>query len=221
MKYLENIGLENISKLINQSELGGGLALHGRVETYSMKRTTDEKKHAKQLESKLMTEARAPNDGTPKQIPEKVIKLPYVDLVQTLNAAQSDFDFSQLQPESFRFLPMSEAVQTINNSLAELTVRCPAFLVEMWKEIDTAMEHTLSVSCEAYILVDSSQVDDLEDGIVWSYHYFFCSKDARRICYFTVNARSSYRDGCHSDDDDEDMDVDIEEINSEESEDGY
>ena len=53
MKYLEHLGLETISNIISSTELSGGLLLHGRVEIYSTKKTVDDKKHSKMLESKL------------------------------------------------------------------------------------------------------------------------------------------------------------------------
>lgn len=210
MKYLEHMGLENLSNLLDHAELGGGLALHGRVEIYSTKRSTEEKKLAKQLESKLSPDIRCPSDGTPKGTSSPEKSKPHLNLVQTLNAAQLDHDFSQLTPESFISTELSEVVHAINGHLAELTVRSPAFLSDFWKEVNGAMDGSLS-SCEVYRLADTSIVDDLEDGVVWSLLCFFCSKELKRICYLHLSASSKFRSPAEhmdSDAEDDDMDVD-------------
>lgn len=238
MKYLEHIGLEQISHELTHSQLGGGLALQGRIEIYSTKRSTEEKKLAKQLESKILSESlQRPPPGSPsdtttnsqnnnnnsqnmssspssKDNADKVVVVPgvFLNLIQTLNAAQLDHDFSQLTADSFVLVPLSEAIQTVNSYLAELTVRSPTFLHYLWKEVNESMDSQLS-ACEVYRLADANLVDDLEDGIVWSFHYFFCSKELKRICYFRVNASSKFRKGLDygdsdaEEDEEEGMDV--------------
>eukprot|EP01039_Chlorochromonas_danica_P004280 gene4279-4700_t len=246
MKYLEHIGLERISHELTHAQLGGGLALQGRIEIYSTKRSTEEKKLAKQLESKILSEVQRPPPpplGSPsannvnvtttatatatapspspssKDSDKAVVAVPgggsgtvILNLIQTLNAAQLDHDFSQLTADSFLLVPLAEAIQTVNSYLAELTVRSPTFLHSLWKEVNESMDSQLS-GCEVYRLADVSLVDDLEDGIVWSFHYFFCSKELKRICYFRVNASSKFRKGLDygdsdaEEDEEEGMDV--------------
>lgn len=212
MKYLEHLGLERISNLIDHCELSGGLALKGRCEIYSTKRSTEEKKLAKQIESKLVSEVKSSSDGIPKprDSPEKA--LPHLNLIQTLNATQLDHDFSQLPAESFVPIPVSDAVHIINSHLAELTVRNPAFLSELWKEVNGAMDNTLQ-KCDVYTLKDASIIDDVEDGVMWAFHYFFCSKELKRVCYFRASAATKFRHGndyMDSDAEDDNMEVDQE-----------
>lgn len=213
MKYLEHMGLESVSNLLSAAEFSGGLLLHGRVEIYSTKKTGDDKKHSKLLESKLASNDQHPDHvfripsvlpppqtspevttgkSTPESEAKKTRKL-LVDLIQTLNAAQLDHDFSELSPDSFAVVPLQDAMNAINAFLAEMTVQRPLFMSQLWKEINHALSEQLN-QCEVYVLTDSTYLDDLEDGILSSFHYFFCHKELRRMCYFTCHTTSKFRE---------------------------
>lgn len=253
MKYLEHLGLEHISSVLNTTEFSGGVSLHGRVEIYSTKKSVDDKKHSKFLESKFANADALSNPSTPTVIPKEISSGPsasaavdtspdkqnltpseleakktrrmLVDLIQTLNAAQLDHDFSELSHESFERVTISEAMNFINNYLAEVQVKQPLFITSLWKEIDNALSNTLC-SCEVYKLADESYSEDLEEGITSSFHYFFCNKDLKRLCYFTCHTTCKYRKYSNgsfgSGDDDEEMDVDQrEEHSSREEEESY
>lgn len=197
MKYLENLSLEKISKNLNQTEIGGGLLLTGRIEMYSTKKTSDDKKYSKMLESKLRSSSITGEEISPqaeigvkhfeRSENTKHVRKLLLDLIQTLNAAQMDYDFSQLTIDDFRNTPLQDAIQFINSQLAEITVVHPNFINNMWKDIALAFDDQLQ-NCEAYYLLDSSDIDDLDEGYIWSFHYFLCSKELKRICYFTCNA---------------------------------
>ena len=36
-------------------------------------------------------------------------------------------------------------------------------------------------------------MNEMEEGVTWSLHYFCCNKEHRRICYFSCLAVSKYR----------------------------
>mmetsp|Transcript_49367 Transcript_49367/g.97666 ORF Transcript_49367/g.97666 Transcript_49367/m.97666 type:complete len:231 (+) Transcript_49367:77-769(+) len=188
MKYLENLALENLTKSITNRELGGGLVVHGRVETYSTKKAGDDKKQSKLLESKF-----ADNINGDVSKPDVTLKTKKVlgDLIQTMNCSMVDYDFSELSPDSFAQVPMNEAVQCINSYLAEITVSSPSFINDMWRDISESMVSL--AQCEVYKLVDGSFIDEVESGTVWSFNYFFCSKELKRVLYFTCMATSKYR----------------------------
>ena len=195
MKYLENLALENLTKTITKRELGGGLIIQGRCETYSTKKAGDEKKQSKILESKFADNSSA--NGSPHAKSDVTLKTKKVlgDLIQTMNCSMVDYDFSELTPDSFAQVSVTEAVQAINSHLAEITVSSPCFLNDMWRDISDAMVNINQ--CEVYKLVDSSFVDEDESGIVWSFNYFFCSKELKRVLYFTCMATSKYRKVCN------------------------
>jgi hypothetical protein len=190
MKYLENLALENLTKAITNRELGGGLVIHGRCETYSTKKAGDDKKQSKMLESKF---ADSSSSGAASKSDVTALKTKKVlgDLIQTMNCSMVDYDFSELTPDSFAQVNINEAVQSINSFLAEITVSSPSFINDMWREISDAMVNL--AQCEVYKLVDTSVIDEVESGTVWSFNYFFCSKELKRVLYFTCMATSRYR----------------------------
>lgn len=207
MKYLENLALENLTKSITNRELGGGLIIQGRCETYSTKKAGDEKKQSKILESKFADSGSPTTTNAKFDVSLKTKKV-LGDLIQTMNCSMVDYDFSELTPDSFAQVSATEAVQTINSHLAEITVASPNFINDMWRDISDAMVNLSQ--CEVYKLVDSSFIDEVESGTVWSFNYFFCSKELKRVLYFTCMATSKYRKvdllgmGDESDDEEDD-----------------
>ena len=189
MKYLENLALENLTKSITNRELGGGLVVQGRCETYSTKKAGDDKKQSKILESKF-AENSVFNVNAKSDVSLKTKRV-LGDLIQTMNCSMVDYDFSELTPDSFAQVNTAEAVQCINSYLAEITVSSPSFINDMWRDISDAMVNL--AQCEVYKLVDSSFIDEVESGTVWSFNYFFCSKELKRVLYFTCMATSKYR----------------------------
>lgn len=192
MKYLENIALENISKEINSCEFGGSLLLRGRVEVYSTKKTSDDKKHSKLLLSKHSVES---SPGSICSEDSNLFKS-LMDLIQTLNAAQLDHDFSQLTLASFTRLKVQEAIYQINSKLSEVTLQNPMFLHTLWKEFDNALDNHV-YDCDVFALTDPNYVNNVDDGVHWSFHYFFYAKDVKRIGY--LNCQAVYKHRCFPD----------------------
>lgn len=214
MKFLETVGLENLSNFLTGKEIGT-LALHSRIEVYSTKRTTEEKKQTKLLESRIFqegsrerSESTSSVDPTAASKDRKTRKL-LVDIIRTLTIAHTDYDCSLITADSFEEVPASLAIQQISVQLAELTLQHPDCLSTMWREINEAMGNQLQFS-QVYALRDSSLVEE-DESVAWSLRYFFCSDEQRRVLYFSCSARSKYRlrqelmeDSMDSDDDEND-----------------
>eukprot|EP01038_Epipyxis_sp_PR26KG_P014363 gene14363-19265_t len=181
MKYLENISLENLTNSLRNKELGGGLVITGKVELYSTKKVGEEKKSSKLLG----------NSVNNTELDNKTKKL-LIDLIQTLNASFCDHDFSMLTVESFAQVSFNETIQTINTYIAEMTVTSPNFINNLWKNINESMSGNLN-NCEIYKLSDGAIIDEDDNNSYWSFHYFFCNKELKRICYFTCTAFSKFR----------------------------
>lgn len=187
MKYLEHMGLEAISSALGKKEIGGGLLLSGRVEIYSTKKTGDDKKQSKKIEESLLRQRSNSFSGAEKKT-QKLL----VDLIQTLILTHTDYDCSRMSADDFDPTTANEAVQRISSALAEVTVREPDFLLQLWREVDEAMGKQLRQT-EAFVVRDTSCFEDPEDEPVWALHVFFCHKELRRICYFACSARTKYR----------------------------
>lgn len=183
MKYLENLSLETISNSLTNREIGGGLIINGRIEVYSTKKAGNDKKESKMLESKLS------EGGANVKTPKKLL----VDLIQTMNASMIDYDFSDISPDSFSLVNVNDAVQHINSHLSQLSSDSNYFISNMWKNILECLGVTTLVNtCEVYKLSESTVIDE-EVDMVWSFNYFFCCKEMKRICYFSCSATSKFR----------------------------
>jgi hypothetical protein len=196
MKFLENVTLENLSSKLSDRELGGGLILNGRVEVYSTKRSGDDKKILKLLNTKNcdICEENFNKKSTENSFfSNKVTKKLLLDLIQTLNASSLDYDFSELSHDSFVQVTFNDAVQDINSRLVELTLKNFNFINVMWKDIEECMGQALS-QCEVFTLSVGTVLDEEEDeSSVWSFNYFFCNKELKRICFFKCIATSKFR----------------------------
>jgi hypothetical protein len=134
-------------------------------------------------------------------------------LIATLNASHPDYDFSHiLRPSDFRKERSLRAIMNnIDNTLQNLRPKqtaamnylspptlsnsAPAGLgtnteiwsQNMWKLIDKEMglRH-----CEKYTYVPDDDPFDGEEGAIWSMHYFFFSKEKKRVCYIYLRGFS-------------------------------
>lgn len=188
MKYLENIELENLTKsFLTGKELGGTQVLNGRCEVYSTKKAGDDKRQSKVLEQKLVeNNAIAAGDSSMLKSTTKL----FVDLIQTLNASLTDYDFTELKPESFTQIGCADVVHHVNSHIAELTAERSTFLADMWRSIDNSIGGL--GKCEAFQLIDDPFADEMLT--VWSFHFFLHNKELKRICYFSCAASAK----CHN-----------------------
>ena len=134
-------------------------------------------------------------------------------LVATLNASHEDYDFSHLlKPSDFkRQRSILPAMNTLDTTLYNLRPRhintdrpkhwtCtvsptgPAAIgggetwsPRMWKLVDSEMDLK---SCSVYSCEPEEDIWDLEDGALWTYHYFFFNKKMKRVCYIWLQGSS-------------------------------
>jgi hypothetical protein len=145
MKYLENLNLESLSEELSSTELGGGLKLAGRIEVYSTKKSGEEKKSSKILESKILSSKNEEISNAMTSEDKKVRRI-LIDLIQTLNASQVYHDFSDLSFDAFHEIPVNVAIQKINSHLAEVTLQKHDFINHLWKEINATLDGQLHKS---------------------------------------------------------------------------
>lgn len=220
MKYLENIGLENLTQFLRGKEFGGQL-LNGRIEVYSQKKAGTDKygKEAKELVNKMEQQQEEKKAGVSSE--SSLQGSLFIDLVQTLNASLGpDYSFSALKPEDFTVLSVGDAIRDVNEHLAELTAERSTFLSDMWKEIDSAIGGINK--CECFRLNSCPFREELPT--MWSFHYLFHSKDVKRIGFFSCVAITKTRKSSiaffDDDDDEDDMQIDDDDADDMEDADG-
>ena len=134
-------------------------------------------------------------------------------LIATLNASHPDYDFSHfLRPSDFKKERSLRGIMAnIDSTLQNLRPRqtpANAFLAppvlsvsapmangmnsdvwspRMWNLIDKEMGLR---QCEKYSYVPDDDPFDGEEGAIWSVHYFFFSKERKRVCYLYLRGLS-------------------------------
>lgn len=105
------------------------------------------------------------------------------DLILTLNASFPDYDFSTVKPSQFEKLKIETVRKRIYERLSELASfkAQKDWLVEMWMAVNDVIALR---ECDVY-----SFEEDIDEGALWSFHYFFVNKSLRRIVLFTCSER--------------------------------
>ncbi|XP_031564077.1 repressor of RNA polymerase III transcription MAF1 homolog [Actinia tenebrosa] len=112
-------------------------------------------------------------------------------LISTLNASfQPDYDFSNAKSEEFSLEPCLQVViDNINANLsASMGENFTGLKVAMWSAIDEEIQLN---DCDIYSYNPDLDSDPYgEEGILWSFNYFFYNKKMKRILFFTCKASS-------------------------------
>lgn len=206
--------LTNLSS--NQSPLNVQL----RVEIYSCKLVTNEKRLYKQLNgdpendphklealsppescsyscspSKLYSKSLTSEEGDGKeQMCDTISRKTLFYLIATLNASFGpDYDFSKAKAEEFSREPNHNWVM---NAIDANFLSSPAhqsysvLKSQLWQAIDTAIN---MVECEIYSYNPDLNSDPYsEDGCLWSFNYFFYNKKLKRVLFFTCRSTSNH-----------------------------
>lgn len=125
-------------------------------------------------------------------------------LIATLNASHSDYDYSHvLRPTDFRReRSLKKVMNTLDMTLHNLrphlrddgTPSPPsdsfsgsysssagtAWGPRMWKTIDEEMSLN---DCAIFSYSPEDDMNDDDDGAIWSHNYFFFNKQRKRVCY--------------------------------------
>ncbi|KAI8910727.1 Maf1 regulator-domain-containing protein [Powellomyces hirtus] len=202
MKYLTDFeSLENINNQLSCIDTGD-CRIFGRVEAYSCKNTDDDKRLKRHVDEKYPAEVpleigswQSPNSPSSPHhgiLNDRVTRKTFFYLLATLNAAFPDYDFSDLNPDSFSKVPSTLVANTVNTTLlVHLGIDSAAHAVgaKIWAAIDEAI--SLS-ECEMYSFnPDGDEEPDAEEqGNLWSFYYFFTNRRQKRIVFFTARAVS-------------------------------
>lgn len=76
----------------------------------------------------------------------------------------------------------SHVIHKINSMLSELSADNEDFLMDMWRCLDSSMDIS---KCDAYSYQPPPNEDPFTPSKLWSFHYFFLSREKERILYFT------------------------------------
>jgi len=111
-------------------------------------------------------------------------------LIATLNATHSNHDFTSLSPQSFRRERTRAVVHTLTHILPPTN---PAALAQLLSLLDTEMDWKPNGSnseCSVYSVDESTMMDALPVGTVWSTTLFWMNKKLKRVLFLGVQGRS-------------------------------
>jgi hypothetical protein len=134
-------------------------------------------------------------------------------LIATLNASHPDYDFSyNLKPSDFRReRSLRSVMNTLDTTLFNLQPKPPTFNgpphwtseitpasgitpnptqkwgPRMWRAIDKEMDLK---ECSIYTYRPDEDPYDEEEGVIWSFDYFFFNKIRKRVCYIYLRGLS-------------------------------
>jgi len=189
-----------------------GRIIEGKLEPFSCKKGTSDKKLSKSLEDQYAHELAT----SPKIECSSVSSSPLgsmsdpstrrllINLITTMNASFPDYDFSNLRPDQFQsFSTTAEAVNIANKKLSEsVEIEHPGFLGEMWSAIEESIKLE---ECEIFSYVPDMESDPFSEGNLWSFNFFFHNKNMKKILYMTCLARSVGDDSLEYAEDEYDM----------------
>jgi len=113
------------------------------------------------------------------------------DLILTLNASFPDYDFSNIKPNQFEKVKMSDVRKNIRQNLSEFASQrsSPNFLEELWNAVNDVIDlKEATVYSFDYEFVED---DDSANNSLWNFHYLFVNKSMRRIVFFTCSEEIS------------------------------
>jgi len=113
------------------------------------------------------------------------------DLILTLNASFTDYDFSNIKPNQFQKVKMADVRKNIRQNLSEFASQrsSPNFLEELWNAVNDVIDlKETNVYCFDY---EFAEDDDSANNSLWNFHYLFVNKSVRRIVFFTCSERIS------------------------------
>ena len=110
-----------------------------------------------------------------------------VNLIGTLDASFPDYDFQETKPEQFIVQDLQSVANKVNTCLDELSkVEGESrLLADLWDSIDAVVDLS---KCEIFSYTPDANDDPFSDGALWSFNYFFFSKQKQKICYLTCVA---------------------------------
>jgi hypothetical protein len=194
MKYLDVPSFGALSSAL--SVINGDQQILCQIEAYSCKNAGADKKNLKQYSQEVplndMQFLSPPQTAASPPSPQfsMISRKTLYFLLATLNAHFSDYDFTHTSAQCFTREPRVEFVASaVNHSLHEVVgARYNEMKERLWAELDATIELSNS---EIYSYIPQANSDPFyEDGVLWSFNYFFFNLKLRRIVFFSCRSMS-------------------------------
>jgi len=212
MKYLENSNLETLGEILSTSEDNLDGRLEARIESYSCKLTSEDKKmfgrqtikrgvspHELAALSPPTTCSVSPptrartwsTSSTEGGMVGACSRKTLFYLISTLNHSYgADYDFTSAQSDEFSHEPSTAWVKNFIDSTltaAAHSTYTPLVKAQLWSALEAEI---CPNDCEIYAYNPDNDPNDDEPS-VWSFSFFFYNRRLKRILYFSVRSIAS------------------------------
>lgn len=203
MKFIENQDLEDLSRELSSKQVGLNI-LRGRIEAIQVDEPTSSNDdsescefnvfdpHSRKRSSSLgnysfLRPARKRSSSVG-DLSEPSNQHLFTQIIATLNESFPDYDFSRIRSSQFPHQDVHTVIRRVNSYLAEFCEFGSDFLSKLWKTIDIVVN---LYQCDIFSYIPALDDDyPFNEGALWSFNYFFFSKDLMRICYLSCSASS-------------------------------
>ncbi|RKP13606.1 repressor of RNA polymerase III transcription Maf1 [Piptocephalis cylindrospora] len=203
MKYLEIAPLEAITSSLNFEVPDS--QIFGRVEAYSCKSASNDKKLYKALENKYGSVALQPSHASPSfthptstsphdlrasspfgSLEQPSSRKALFYLIATLNASFPDYDFTETKPSScFRHhYQLAPVVNEVNTTLSNVGRGTIVRELALWDIMDQIVELS---DCDIYSY-DPEGEENPYEGSLWSLNYFFFNRKIKRLIFLSLHS---------------------------------
>uniref|UniRef100_A0A7S3CW85 Repressor of RNA polymerase III transcription n=1 Tax=Palpitomonas bilix TaxID=652834 RepID=A0A7S3CW85_9EUKA len=214
MKFLQLPELVSIDEVLRTGVEVEDMKIYGRLEAYSCKMASSDKKIAKEVDEKCTEQLLESGALSPQSfgsftgtspigpIAESATRKLLVNLISTLNASFADYDFRTLGPNDFmRELSGDMVMSNINSSLMPVEDQHPGFLEHLWNIMNEIGDFR---EAEVYSYVPDMESDPLSMRQLWSFNYFIYNKKEKRMFFFAAWARRHVRSTSFDDEEERD-----------------
>jgi len=183
-QYIHNAGLARLSAILKNWDTGERI-IDTRIELFSVARP--EKTMSERLNQELQTTPCWLTDSPIGPLSKPATKQLLMQLIQTMNFAFPECDYSSLTPEHFHKCPEKFGVlQVINSTLSLIEERGQDFHLDFWSTLRDCINFD-QVDIYAY----NPEVD-AEYSSLSQFHYFFYDRSQKRILMLSSVLKSKF-----------------------------
>ncbi|KAJ3365333.1 hypothetical protein GGF31_008572 [Allomyces arbusculus] len=130
--------------------------------------------------------------GTSPLAHDSAMRKVFYHLIATLNAAFPDYDFTDVNPNTFRSVPLADVENALHTQVYAQDDHVRQVVErDLWQAVNEALEQSMN-EAEVYVFSPSSEEDDPlhEEGTIWSHSVFFLHRKLKKVVLLKVRLQN-------------------------------
>ncbi|KAF7459119.1 RNA polymerase III transcription repressor MAF1 [Cryptosporidium felis] len=192
MRFIEHSGLNRISVLLNNLDVGDRI-LNGKLELFTCsEKVVEECDLSERVDREVCVSPQWISHSPIGPVQRQDVRELLVNLISTMNQCFPDYEFSLIKPDNlFKEKDFSTVYNNINYHLSSIVERIyPGFLLELWGNIRDAVEMKYTDIYSYRLMGDDELSPFLDDRSLFSFDYFFYDTKYQRILFFACTTKS-------------------------------